>query len=619
MADTNNDLTSWTWIKTRYPNDPAKDIYKAAKSGDSLILSKILQRLSSSEITTAIERISIVTTEISLDGQHIELQYDTTALITAAENGNLDCVKTLLRYNADIEGRGNFKLNDARFYCTALFAAASKGHVDVLSCFVINGADVNAGGCFNNVTPLMIASLNGHVDVVSFLVEHGANIDLQGKTQIDTALHYAVRGEKVKVAEKRLSLGASQLPNSRRLTPLLLASNERKISVVEDFINGLEYSKEQRIETLELLGASLATQPYDNPDNERAFEYMKRGLEERFQDPLIPLLKQPVEPIEAYQNRKECQTLEELAQIQGDFDAIIMESLVVRERILGSGNQALILPLVVVADLLELSASGNFDICLALNRYAMKKARCCNLSLVLYFQHLTEVFFNMVENNIPPRQTEKVILELIEETALEYEKQERQETGESNDLFGFLLGLFQYSAEAELFEDDQDPRVLVLWKKLSSLNPRNYRGDTLLHLVSENLFQLPRHFLPAPFEHPCPKTMKFLLRMGMGVNAVNNNRDTPLHRAVTFEPVDEEICFVTGMLNVSLDGGAHIDFVNDYGQTAMDMARTDEARRILSERKTLELKCIAAKAVKRFGLPYMGEVPKTLERFISMH
>ena len=72
------------------------------------------------------------------------------------------------------------------------------------------------------------------------------------------------------------------------------------------------------------------------------------------------------------------------------------------------------------------------------------------------------------------------------------------------------------------------------------------------------------------------------------------------------------------MLEVLLDGGAHHDFVNNDGKTAMDMARW-AARRILSERKTLELKCIAARAVKKFGLPYLGVVPKTLEKYISMH
>ena len=40
---------------------------------------------------------------------------------------------------------------------------------------------------------------------------------------------------------------------------------------------------------------------------------------------------------------------------------------------------------------------------------------------------------------------------------------------------------------------------------------------------------------------------------------------------------------------------------------------------ILSKRRKLELKCISAKAVKMFGIPYMGVVPKTMEKYISMH
>ena len=73
------------------------------------------------------------------------------------------------------------------------------------------------------------------------------------------------------------------------------------------------------------------------------------------------------------------------------------------------------------------------------------------------------------------------------------------------------------------------------------------------------------------------------------------------------------------MLEVLLDGGAHNDFVNNRGKTAMNKAATDKACKILSQRKTLDLKCIVARAVKKFGLPYLGVVPKTLEKYISMH
>ena len=120
-----------------------------------------------------------------------------------------------------------------------------------------------------------------------------------------------------------------------------------------------------------------------------------------------------------------------------------------------------------------------------------------------------------------------------------------------------------------------------------------------------------------PFDFRFTDTVKLLLNAGFNVNAVNNNGDTPLHRAVTFQPSNDEILLLTDMLEVLLDGGAHHDFVNNDGKTAMDMAETDEARMILSEKRKMELKCISARAVKKFGLPYLGMVPKTLESTLA--
>ena len=48
---------------------------------------------------------------------------------------------------------------------------------------------------------------------------------------------------------------------------------------------------------------------------------------ERFADPSHPLLKQEMEPIEAYQNRKESQTLEELSswKMLSSWKALLLE------------------------------------------------------------------------------------------------------------------------------------------------------------------------------------------------------------------------------------------------------------------------------------------------------
>ena len=88
---------------------------------------------------------------------------------------------------------------------------------------------------------------------------------------------------------------------------------------------------------------------------------------------------------------------------------------------------------------------------------------------------------------------------------------------------------------------------------------------------------------------------------------------------MTFKPSTGGLQILRDVLKTLLDGRVHEDLVNSEGKTAMDIAETDEARRILSVKSRLELKCIAARAVKKYGLPYLGVVPKTVEKFISLH
>jgi len=113
--------------------------------------------------------------------------------------------------------------------------------------------------------------------------------------------------------------------------------------------------------------------------------------------------------------------------------------------------------------------------------------------------------------------------------------------------------------------------------------------------------------------------MKLILHAGCNVNATNTKGNSPLHLAVTFRPCTENLQLLMDVLKILFDGGIHDDLVNSEGKTAMDIAETDEARRILSVKSRLRLKCIAARAVRKSGLSYVGTVPKTLERFISTH
>ena len=641
--------------RSKYPDDPLKQVFEAAAFRYPDLLSELLQQMNPSERASALE--TVYPWDNLGNGGLMELEafavkslhsFDRkdTLLMTAVEMGNIDCVRVLLSYKANVEGRDG-RCNKSRYnnesgdigykfyYNTPLVAAADNGHVDVMSCLVEHGANVDAV-TEGNYTPLMIAVKRKHANAVTFLVKHGANLDLQDEHG-NTALHHAITCGFYAVIHKLLDFGAAQLYNKDGLTPLLLASDKCVAFMVEDLINRPECTKEQSIDALELLGASIACKQFsDGLRCMHAFEYMMRGMTERFQDHLNPLFKHTMEPVEAYQYRKESETVEELAQIEGDDEAICIEGLIIRERILGTESKLLLKPIEKFASYCE--DTRNFHACIAVHRHAIKIDQNCNKSIRVNLQILINVLYNMTQKNFSL--AEKVVLEVLEETILEFEKlsalklkfiqelDRLREAGDFDEIFEFtqkeqteepdyflyyFLELLYLFSKAELCEEEKTSDLSVL-RKLVHINPLDCDGNTLLHMACgggcQHSFGKPR----------CPKTLKFLLDTGFNVNATNNEGDTPLHEAVLFDPrIDGELHILTEMLEVLLDGGAHHDFVNNVGETAKYMARTDHACRILSGRKKLELKCISARAVKKFGLSYLGVVPKTLEKYINMH
>ena len=632
---------------SEYPN-PETKVYEAARDGAVVVLNDVLQRMSINKRSTALETKT-------KDGDQI-----TTPLIIAARNGNLDSVKMLLRYKADIEARGTVKVYDKVIEgCTPLWAAAATGHLDVVElliarnaevdgrtttnstplraaaydghldivrCLVENGADINVRNAVGE-TPLMLACYNGHINVVTYLIERGANMDLQCKKG-NTALHEALYKNHVQIAKKLLALGASQVQNTQRLTPLLLASNKCQVEMVEYFINRPECAKEQRIEGLELLGATIANEP-DAYDIDKAFYYMKRGMEERFEDNSHPLLKKQMEPLEVYQNREESQTLEELIQLEGDDNAIHIEGLIIRERILGTENTELRFPIryrgAVFAD------SGNFDPCISLWGHAMEIGQRCNQVITDDLESFAAVFADMVQDNclLLPMCIEIVFEQLVSECERLTERSQSSPGATVRDanslkdelerLLYCALYLLMIYAKVQFTENKKNTSIFELIQRFLCLNPRTNDGNTLLHMATWHKTRIKDDNVRRVCKLPCSETIKLVIHAGCDVNAINNKGDSPLHLAVTFKPSTGGLQILRDVLETLLDGGVHEDLVNSEGKTAMDIAETDEARRILSVKSRLELKCIAARAVRKYGLPYLGVVPKTVEKFISLH
>eukprot|EP00833_Pecoramyces_ruminatium_P015971 jgi/Orpsp1_1/1190003/evm.model.d7180000076047.1 len=103
-----------------------------------------------------------------------------TALIIASDKGNLEAVRWLLEYKADLT------LKDANGD-NALIRGAEKGHFDVVEELLFRKANINSTGQHKK-TALMAAAENGHIRVVKLLIKKRAKVTIKNdydKTALD--------------------------------------------------------------------------------------------------------------------------------------------------------------------------------------------------------------------------------------------------------------------------------------------------------------------------------------------------------------------------------------------------------------------------------------------------
>ena len=583
-------------------SDSVTQVYQAARDGSSN-LTDLLKRLKTEQRETALETKT-------KDGSHF-----VTPLIIAAHNGHLNSVKILLQYGADIEDRGTLKTGDEVIEgCTPLWAAADighldvvkllleqnadidsrtssgstplrvaahEGHLDVVRCLVESGADVNARTKYET-TPLHVACYGGYLSVATYLINKGAFIDVQSKSG-NTTLHCAAQSGHLEIVSLLLALGASQLPNNQGLTPLLYACDYCSIEIVEYLIKRPECTKEDRIDALELLGATIANDK--SRDIKKAFSYMKRGMEMRYEDPVHPLLKKKMEPVEAYQNRKESQTFEELSLLEGDDHAIGMEGLIIRERILGPDNPANLYDIRYRGAVLR--DSEEYELCFGLWKRTMEKSMNNDVSIIKHLESYTSVFGEMVQKRklLRPNFIEDAFSLLVAASEKRTEKlQEGHESEEQEKTLYYALYLLMIYTKVKV----QNGNMTDFLQRFLRLNPCCSDGNTLLHLAAWHETPIKEDNVRSVCKLPCIETMKLILHAGCDVNAVNTEGNTPLHLAVKFKPAEpEEVEILREMLLLLVDIGADPKLANKNGQTPLNSCETDEARRILSEKGRL--------------------------------
>ena len=147
------------------------------------------------------------------------------SIIEAANKGNIEVVKLLLKENADVN------IQDKNGV-TALMLASLNGHTHVVELLLKENADVNIKNK-QGMTALNLASLKGHTHVVELLLKKNANVNIQDKHGVTALMLASLKGH-TQIVELLLKENADvNIQKKDRLTALVGASENGHVQVVE--------------------------------------------------------------------------------------------------------------------------------------------------------------------------------------------------------------------------------------------------------------------------------------------------------------------------------------------------------------------------------------------------
>jgi len=297
-----------------------------------------------------------------------------TLLTSACLNGHENIMHMLLhRYKPDLEIKNNILFGDRNknqqmcLSVTVLWVAAAVNNFQMVKLLVEHGADVNHTTKTNS-TPLRSACYNGNVDLARYLIDNGADVHI-AKENNDTNLAVSVYRKHLKMAtylvdelgcdvnlcdnDGRSPLYDAVNCGSLELVQFLIDHGARNFRAIVDQMSPLMWAAEKRrvdlmnaiashcslieqIEAEELLGSAFACTDLEDRDFEQSFEHFTRALELRSIHNLSKTLKTTT--IDLFDNRQECQTIDQLNKLHSNPASISIEALLVRERLLGPNN-----------------------------------------------------------------------------------------------------------------------------------------------------------------------------------------------------------------------------------------------------------------------------------------
>ncbi|XP_028672430.2 protein fem-1 homolog A [Erpetoichthys calabaricus] len=610
-------------------------VFNAARDGKL----KLIQKLLSNKTPEELEALALEQTQGG------------TPLLIASRYGHLEVVEYFLehcRANVELGGSVNFD-GETIEGAPPLWAASAAGHLQVVRSLLKHGASVNST-TFTNSTPLRAACFDGHLEIVRYLIEHKADMEVanrhghtclmiscyKGHKEIakyllekgadvnrksvkgNTALHDCAESGSLEIMKMLLKCSAKMEKDGYGMTPLLAASVTGHTNIVEYLIHQPHTSKEERIDSLELLGATFVDKKRDLLG---AMKYWKRAMEMRHSDKCSIVQKpEPGQLVPAYDYTKEVTNSDELEALITDPDEMRMQALLIRERILGPSHPDTSYYIryrgAVYAD------SGNFERCISLWKYALDMQQnnldplspMTTSSFLSFAELFSFVLQDRTKGTLATKVTFSDLMGILRKSVREVERAITQpenppDVPQFTKALSIILHLIFLLEKVECTPEQEHQKKQTIYQLLK-LNPRGKNGYTPLHMAVDKDTTTVGRYPVGKF--PSLQVALLLHECGADVDSRDYDNNTPLHVSAMNGSLD--------IMRMLIEYGAHFDATNSLRKTASDLL--DEkatARNLMHPLNHITLQCLAARAIEKHKLPYKGLIPEEMEAFIELH